>query len=190
MLDSILLSIAKNSILMNFDSSYTIDKDKILSKYHYLSENGSSFVTLKTNGELRGCIGSVIAHRTLLEDIISNAKSAAFKDPRFKPLEKHELSELNMEVSVLSEPKLLEYEDDEDLYNKIRPNIDGVILQYGSNQATFLPQVWLQLKTPELFLEYLSTKAGLNKSIYKQHPIIYTYGVEAIEKDYNEIPSI
>ncbi len=190
MLDSILLSIVKNSILMNFDSSYTIDREKILSKYPYLSENGSSFVTLKINGELRGCIGSVTAHRTLIEDIISNAKSAAFKDPRFKPLQMHELDDLNVEVSVLSEPKLLEYVDDEDLYNKIRPKIDGVILQYGSSQATFLPQVWLQLKTPELFLEYLSMKAGLDKSIYKQHPIIYTYGVEAIEKDYNEIPSI
>lgn len=187
MLDSILLSLAKKSILMNFDSSYTLDKEKILSEHPHLSKNGSSFVTLKINSELRGCIGSVIAQRTLLEDVISNAKSAAFKDPRFKPLEKRELDKLNIEVSVLSEPKLLEYENEEDLYNKIKPKIDGVILQYGSNQATFLPQVWLQLKTPELFLEYLAMKAGLDKSVYKRHPIIYTYGVEAIEKDYNEI---
>ena len=190
MLDLMLLSIAKTSILMNFDSSYMIDEEKILSEYPDLSKNGSSFVTLKINNELRGCIGSVIAHRMLIEDVISNAKSAAFKDPRFKPLEMHELDELNVEVSVLSEPKLLEYENDQDLYNKVRVNIDGVILEYGSNQATFLPQVWLQLHTPELFLEHLAMKAGLDKSVYNRNPIIYTYGVEAIEKNFNEIPSI
>ena len=190
MLDSILLTIAKISILMNFDSSYAIDKEKVLSQYPFLSKNGSSFVTLKINNELRGCIGSIIAHRTLLEDVISNAQSAAFKDPRFKPLQKDELEKLNVEVSVLSEPKILEYENEEDLYKKIRPNIDGVILEYGSSHSTFLPQVWEQLKTPELFFEYLATKAGLDKSIYKKHPTIKIYSVEHIEKNYNEIPPI
>lgn len=190
MLDSILLSIAKHAIVGHFENKKTINKNALLQKYPYLSDAGAVFVTLHYNNELRGCIGSIIARTTLLEDIINNASSAAFKDPRFNPLKEDELSNLTLEVSVLSEPKLLNYEDYEDLLNKIRPNIDGLILKYGSYQGTFLPQVWEQLPDAKSFLEHLSMKAGSNPSVYQHHPDIYTYQVEAIEKKFNEIESL
>lgn len=187
MLDPILLSIAKNAILSRFSAEYLPDKEEILKDNPLLSESGASFVTLNYDDSLRGCIGSIIPHRILFDDIVSNAMSAAFSDPRFAPLSSDELSHLNLEVSVLSEPEILEYEDYDDLVKKVRPNIDGLILKHGSYQGTFLPQVWKQLPTSKQFLEHLSMKAGATPSIYVEHPTIYRYTVDAIEKSFDQI---
>jgi len=190
MLDPILLRIAKTSILGEFDTSYVLNKEKLLSDYPYLGKSGATFVTLNYDTNLRGCIGSIIAHTTLLDDIVNNAVSAAFKDYRFNPLSSDELSHLTLEVSVLSEPKLLDYKDFDDLSTKIRPNVDGLILKHGVYQGTFLPQVWEQLPNTKLFLEHLSMKAGSNPAIYYEHPKIYTYQVEAIKENFDEILSL
>lgn len=187
MLDKVLLRIAKSSILSQFDSSCKIDKVNLLHDYPYLTKNGAAFVTLHYEYNLRGCIGSIIAHQSLLDDIISNARSAAFRDPRFQPLSKSELQHIKLEVSVLSEPKLLEYENYKDLLAKVEPKLDGLILKHERFQGTFLPQVWEELTSPQDFLEHLSYKAGANPSIYEQHPTIYRYRVEAIEANFDEI---
>jgi hypothetical protein len=187
MLDSVLLRIAKSSILSKFDDNYTLDEKKLLKEYPFLNRDGAVFVTLKYNNELRGCIGSIIAHRTLFDDIVHNAKSSAFSDHRFNSLSPDELSNLSLEVSLLSEPKILDYEDYADLLAKVQPNIDGLILQHGRFQGTFLPQVWEQLATPKLFLEHLSMKAGATPAIYSEHPTIYRYGVEHIEDSFDDI---
>jgi AmmeMemoRadiSam system protein A len=187
MLDSILLQIAKNSILSRFDKNYTINEKKLVSKYSFLAKDGATFVTLHKNGALRGCIGSIVARRSLLDDIVSNAASAAFRDPRFSPLEIDELSELTLEVSLLSQPELIEYKDYEDLCTKIEPAKDGLILKHTYFQGTFLPQVWEELPTTDLFLQHLSQKAGATPAIYKEHPMLYKYRVEAIEEDFDAI---
>jgi AmmeMemoRadiSam system protein A len=188
MLDPILLRIAKTAILSKFDPKYTIDKERLIEEYPYLAKPGAAFVTLNKAKNLRGCIGSIIAHQSLLDDIIQNAQSAAFSDPRFNPLRPEEIDDtLTLEVSVLSEPERIEYSDFEDLKRKIVPHKDGLILKYGQYQGTFLPQVWEQLPTPEQFLEHLSYKAGANPSIYSLHPEIYRYRVEHIEDRFNEI---
>lgn len=187
MCDAILLRIAKTAILSKFDDKYLLDEESLLMKYPFLDKNGAVFVTLKYDNDLRGCIGSIIAHCRLFDDVVRNAKSAAFSDPRFAPLSSDELSHLTLEVSVLSEPEILEYRDYDDLTAKVQPNIDGLILKHGRYQGTFLPQVWEQLATPELFLEHLSMKAGANPSIYKEHPTIYRYGVEHIEEKFDRV---
>ena len=187
MLDSILLRIAKSSILSRLDAGYLFDKERLLSEYPFLKKNGATFVTLKYNNDLRGCIGSVVAYRPLFDDIVGNAISAGFGDPRFQPLSADELSHLKLEVSVLSEPTILEYKDFDDLCEKIRPNIDGLILKHEIYQGTFLPQVWEQLKTPKLFLEHLSMKAGAYPSIYEEHPTIYRYSVDTLEENFDEV---
>ena len=169
MTDTILLQIAKTAILSKFDENYILDENTILKEYPFLKSSGAVFVTLKYDNNLRGCIGSIIAHRRLFDDIVQNAISAGFNDPRFKPLSVEELSHLSLEVQ------------------KIKPNKDGLILKHGRFQGTFLPQVWEQLATPELFLEHLSMKAGATPSIYSEHPSIYRYGVEHIEEDFDEI---
>ena len=187
MLDLILLQIAKIAILSQLDASYTLDTKEIIKNHPYLAKKGAAFVTLKYDNDLRGCIGSIVPHQSLLDDIIQNAVSAAFRDPRFKALDINELSHLNLEVSVLSEPEILEYEDYADLLQKVRPNVDGLILKYDKYQGTFLPQVWEQLPTPSLFLEHLSLKAGASPNIYNEHPDIYRYEVQHIEEKFDAI---
>ena len=190
MIDSIVLQIAKTAILANFDPSIRLDNESLFNAHPFLKEKRASFVTLHHNENLRGCIGSIIAHANLLEDIMHNAASASFHDPRFSKLKEKEFKGLTLEVSVLTEAKKISYNNYEELKRKIRPNTDGLILQYGSNRGTFLPQVWEQLPTPELFLEHLSFKANLDPSVYEKHPNIYAYQVEAIEEKFDAIPSL
>lgn len=186
MLDPILLQIAKSAILERFGST-AINKTALYEKYPLLKEERAVFVTLHKHKDLRGCIGSIIVHRTLLEDVIHNAQSAAFSDPRFGALRSDELEALHLEVSVLTPPKALIYSDINDLIQKIRLKIDGLILKHGYHQGAFLPQVWEQLQSPENFLEHLAYKAGLSPDVYAHHPEIYAYQVDAIEEDFNTV---
>lgn len=174
------LDIAREAIASKFDGS-VIDKHAYLNQYPALGERKATFVTLTLKGQLRGCIGSLVAHRSLIEDLISNAQSAAFHDPRFMPLSSSEFADVEIEVSLLSEPVLVEYSDSSDLKSKIRVNEDGIILRYGNNQATFLPQVWEELHDFESFFTHLGLKAGLGSSPLHYHPEIYTYQVEKIK---------
>jgi AmmeMemoRadiSam system protein A len=170
--------VARQSIQDEFDYKNSIDIEKLTKENPSLAKDGASFVTLTQNGKLRGCIGSLEAKRPLIEDIIANAKSAAFRDPRFSKLPQKELHVTDIEVSVLTAPKLLEYADIEDLKNKIKPNIDGVILKLNSKQATFLPQVWEELPEFESFFGHLLSKAGLSMDSFKNYPTIYVYQVK------------
>jgi AmmeMemoRadiSam system protein A len=180
-MNEVLLSLARASIKSHFGEG-KIDTDALIKEYPQLEQKGASFVTLTLDGHLRGCIGSIIAHRTLLEDIIHNARAAAFNDPRFRPLGQEELSGIRIEVSLLSDPQVLEYEDGEDLKSKIRPGIDGVVLRMGSKQSTFLPQVWEDLPEFEVFFSHLCQKAGLNANCFESHPEIYTYQVKKVKE--------
>lgn len=126
-----------------------------------LKARGASFVTLTSNGALRGCIGSIRPQRALGDDLIGNAISAATADPRFPPVDARELAELRIEVSVLSEPEFVDFADESALCDSLRPGVDGLILFAGCRNATFLPQVWEQLPDPAMFLAALKQKAGL-----------------------------
>lgn len=179
--EKVLLKIAKDSILEAFKET-KIDKEHLLREYPELSEKKATFVTLTQHNNLRGCIGSLIAHRSLLEDTIHNAKAAAFSDPRFRPLDRKELEFTDIEISILSTPEEVVYSDIDDLRQKIAPFIDGVILKDGYFQATFLPQVWEQLPEFELFFAHLCLKAGLNQDCLKRHPQIFKYQVRKIRE--------
>ena len=149
-----------------------------------LSVKAATFVTLKIDGALRGCIGNLEPVSSLWEGIRNNAINAAFHDHRFSPLSPEELSKVHLDISVLSPSKQLEYEDAEDLLVKLRPGIDGVILRDGSRSATFLPQVWQQLPAAEQFLGYLCRKAGLPPEAWKERKLeIHTYQVQCFEED-------
>ena len=120
----------------------------------------ATFVTLQKAGELRGCIGSLEASRPLAEDVLANARAAAFRDPRFAPLATGEFESTDIEVSLLTTPKRVPFKDDDDLMRRLRPGKDGVILEHEGRRATFLPQVWESLPDPERFLAQLKQKAG------------------------------
>ena len=160
---------------------------KIPSKYEIVKTNPefvlpkATFITLKQNGNLRGCIGSLVAHRELYDDIIHNAQSAAFGDPRFKPLTKEELASTTLEISLLSDATLVQYKDIADLKTKIKVGVDGVILKLDGKQSTFLPQVWEDLKEFDIFFEHLCKKAGLSGNCLEKRPQIYKYQVQKIK---------
>ncbi|NOX92825.1 MAG: AmmeMemoRadiSam system protein A, partial [Gammaproteobacteria bacterium] len=112
---------------------------------------------------LRGCIGSLEAHRPLVEDIAHNARAAAFSDPRFSPVTAQELPALEFHLSVLSPAVPLRFESETDLLEQIRPGIDGLVLEDGPHRGTFLPAVWESLPDAAQFLQHLKLKAGLPK---------------------------
>lgn len=142
-----------------------------------------TFVTLTIGENLRGCIGHIIPQESLIEGIRINAINAAFKDPRFRPLDKDEWKKVKIEVSILTDPRPLSYSNADDLLRKLRPGIDGVIIKKGYRQATFLPQVWDQLPRKEEFLTHLSLKAGLDGNDWKRGGLeVSTYQVQAFEE--------
>ena len=124
-------------------------------------EKRGVFVTLHEHGQLRGCIGSLSSYRAIVDGVRENAINAAFNDYRFGPVTEDELDHLEIEVSILTEPRLLEYDGAEQLLSLLRPGVDGVIIRRGGASATFLPQVWEQLPEPADFLSHLCRKAGL-----------------------------
>lgn len=126
-----------------------------------LESTGATFVTLRCQGELRGCIGTLRAERRLHDDVRRHALAAAFEDPRFPPLEHAEFADLDIEVSLLGEPEPLAVISEAHALALLRPGRDGVILEWRGRRATFLPQVWEQLPRPEAFLRELKRKAGL-----------------------------
>ncbi|MBU0989478.1 MAG: AmmeMemoRadiSam system protein A, partial [Proteobacteria bacterium] len=146
-------------------------------------ERRGTFVTLTIGGNLRGCIGHIIPHESLIEGIRINAVNAAFKDPRFRPLSKKEWDRVKIEISILTDPKPLSYANADDLLRKLRPGIDGVIIKKGYHQSTFLPQVWEQLPQIEAFLNHLCLKAGLDGDEWKKGGLeVSTYQVQAFEE--------
>ena len=145
--------------------------------------HNGTFVTLKIKGQLRGCIGNLTSAETVLEGIKRNAVNAAFHDPRFSPLTAKELDQTEIEVSILTEPRALEYRDGDELIQKLRANVDGVIIRKGHASATFLPQVWEQLPHPDQFLSHLCMKAGLPSNAWKEQALeVLTYQVQYFEE--------
>lgn len=125
------------------------------------------FVTLHKNDDLRGCIGTIEPVFSLLEGVKSNALNAAFSDPRFPALTQDELKEVEIEISVLTVPQEVEFKNGEDLKNKLKPGVHGVILSRGFCSSTFLPQVWEQLPDKETFLTHLCLKGGMEHHCWK-----------------------
>jgi len=143
--------------------------------------DGACFVTLHIMGQLRGCIGSLEAHRPLVMDVIENALSAAFEDPRFYPLGQDELPDVTFSISVLSAPKPFPVKDAADLLKKLVPGKHGMIIQKGWARATFLPVVWEQLPKKEEFLAHLCMKAGLDAEEWRDTKGIMFFVYEAEE---------
>lgn len=144
----------------------------------WLQEPGACFVTLTQNEVLRGCIGSLEAHRPLGEDLRANAIAAALHDSRFPPLTPSELLRTRIEVSALSPMQALTFASEAQAIAQLRPQVDGVVLEYGSHRSTFLPQVWEQLPNPKEFMAHLKRKAGLPANFWAEGVRLQRYTVE------------
>lgn len=160
-LGAALLAQARDAIAAQFgvgtSSSAAMDAAAAVS----LEDPGATFVTLTLRGQLRGCIGTLSAHRTLAVDVRSNAVAAAFRDPRFPPLSRAEFSSTRIEVSLLATPVPMQVGDESDALAQLRPARDGIVLSWRGRSATFLPQVWETLPDRAEFLRTLKRKAGL-----------------------------
>ena len=157
-----------------------VDESKVPAK---TAAPAACFVTLTKHGQLRGCIGNLQPQSPLWQAVIANTVNAALRDSRFAPVTTNELDEIEIEISVLTEPKPLAFTSPEDLLAKLRPYRDGVILQIGDRSATYLPQVWEQIPDKASFLDSLSQKAGAAAGDWRQPGTrVSIYHVEAFKE--------
>jgi AmmeMemoRadiSam system protein A len=171
-----LLTIARNAIARRF--GLTVAPVIGQADLSELSQPGATFVTLTQAGQLRGCIGSLEAYRSLATDVAENAVAAAFQDPRFSPLGAEEFTHTNVEVSLLSAAEAIAFTDEADALSRLRPGIDGVILTRGQRRSTFLPQVWESLPQPKQFIAQLKLKAGLPADYWDERITLARYEVQ------------
>jgi uncharacterized protein len=162
-----LLSFARKTLESYLRDKNVIELPKVDDK---LTQKSGLFVTLMKKKELRGCIGNIEPVYPLIEAVRANAIAAAAEDPRFIEVEEGELKDLTIEISILTEPREVAFEE-------IKTGIDGVILKQGVSQATYLPQVWEHFNNNgEEFFSTLSQKAGLDPDAYKNKATkFYTY---------------
>lgn len=172
----VLLSIARAAIAETLGLPHA-SIEQLAQDNPWLQEKAACFVTLTQNGQLRGCIGTLEAHRSLLEDVIHNANAAAFYDTRFSPLGRDELDTTEIEVSLLSTMQPLNFSSEQDALAQLRPGIDGILFESGQHRSTFLPQVWQQLPDKKDFIAHLKNKAGLATDFWSDNVRLYRYTV-------------
>ena len=127
-----------------------------------LSEKRGAFVTLKTHGQLRGCIGHIQAVKPLSQTVIDMAQAAAFQDPRFPPLSKQELDDLSIEISALTPFRTIKN------IQEIQVGKHGLYIERGYHSGLLLPQVAEEYGwNTQTFLEQTCHKAGLPKDAWK-----------------------
>lgn len=175
-----LLSVARAAIMLGAEGK----KNEITAENYssILQAFGASFVTLKIDGQLKGCIGSLQARRSLVLDVSENAHAAAFEDSRFSPVTINDLDKLTIQISILSSPEKIEFSSEQDLLKQIRPGEDGLILQDNLHRGTFLPSVWEQLPGPKEFLRNLKNKAGLEKDYWSNDLSVQRYTTESFSE--------
>jgi AmmeMemoRadiSam system protein A len=177
-----LLSLARQSI-ENFINNITLPIINKSALAPILNQDGASFVTLTYKGYLRGCIGALEPYQSLAEDVQEHAIAAAVQDYRFPPVQSAELKEIVIEISYLTKPKMLIYNNPGELPKLLRPNLDGVVLRDGMRRSTFLPQVWEKIPSPEDFLDQLCLKMGASPDLWCKRILeVFTYQVEVFHE--------
>ena len=176
-----LLSLARQSIAHGLRHGQALPTP--IDRYEpTLTRKGACFVTLTMDGQLRGCLGSLEAHRPLVEDIAANAFASAFRDPRFPPLTAAEFDRIHIEISVLTPTQEIHFHSEADLLNQIEPFTDGLLLEEGYHRGTFLPLVWKQLPDKKMFLSQLKQKAGLPANYWSDTLRCYRYHTLVFEE--------
>ncbi len=178
-----LLKIARRAIQKYFQDEgvFQIEEDELPQS---LKEKNGTFVTIWKNNELRGCIGNLESEKPIYQSVIDNCIASALLDPRFTALKNDELNDIKIEISILSELKKLPNFTDHNSFlkylNKYKP---GLLIKKETYQATFLPQVWEDLNSAELFISHLCEKAGLEKDEWKKMDLeIYQYSAEVFKE--------
>jgi hypothetical protein len=144
-----------------------------------LSAWRATFVTLTENARLRGCIGSLEPHRSLIDDALANTGQAGLADPRFPPLKESELTGLRLDVSILSYPRPIPAGSESELAGALEPDRDGLILSAGRRRALFLPTVWRHLPDARAFVRRLMAKAGFEPNRWPERLQARRFRVES-----------
>lgn len=168
----LLIGIARGAIARELGREHPAHSDA-----PWLKQPGATFITLMQSDRLRGCIGSLTAHRPLVDDVRANAVAAAFRDPRFPPMRADEFETTDIEVSLLSALESLDATDEEHALSQLKPGVDGIVFEYGHHRSTFLPQVWEQFREPRDFLAHLKYKAGLPPDFWDAQVKLQRYTV-------------
>ncbi len=133
-----------------------------------LTQLRATFTTLRRDGRLRGCCGTLDATHPLATDVTRSAFQAAFRDPRFDPVIDDELAAIRLEVSVLSSIEPVAAGSEAELLDQLTPGVDGLVIIEGAKRATFLPTVWESLPEPRRFLAQLRVKFGLAEDYWSE----------------------
>ncbi|MDP8217712.1 MAG: AmmeMemoRadiSam system protein A [Candidatus Theseobacter exili] len=187
--DKILLLRLARETIVEFLSNGTVSNVSADQFDEALNANRACFVTLQKRGSgLRGCIGTFDTGSPLYENVISRAIAAATQDYRFNRVDISEMKDIKIEISVLTPPEPLIVSSADELLDKIKPDIDGVILKtrFGGRQSTFLPQVWDQIPSKEQFFSHLCMKQGAPDNAWKddfKHVEIFTYQAIKFEEN-------
>ena len=178
-----LLKLARRAIQKYFrdEGILQIDKDNLTQT---LKEKRGTFVTLWKDDKLRGCIGDLENKKPIHQSVIDNCLASALLDTRFTALKNDELNDIKIEISVLSELKRLpDFTSSDSFLKYLDKDKPGLLIKKGGYQATFLPQVWENLTSAELFISHLCKKAGLDKNEWKKMNLeVYQYNAEVFKE--------
>ncbi|MBW2493520.1 MAG: AmmeMemoRadiSam system protein A [Deltaproteobacteria bacterium] len=176
---ALLLDVARRSIESGLRTGQplAVDPDAFPPE---LGQLRATFVTLRRDGELRGCVGGLVACRPLVADVAHSAYGAAFRDSRFPALEARELDRIEIHISILGPLEPVSAPDEKALLAAIRPGIDGLVVRDGARQGTFLPAVWESLPEPAEFWRELKRKAGIPLDAWSSRWEIFRYTVESL----------
>lgn len=177
----ILLDVAEAAIAAGFGAGPALELDPRAYRSH-LQDPAAAFVTLRVEGSLRGCVGTIDAKEALLCSVARNAFGAAFFDLRFPPLSRQEFENLQITISILSTPERLECRSEEELLRQLGPHRDGLVLRSGAVMAIFLPAVWETLQDPPDFLRHLRLKAGLKPDGWSEDLRFERFTVEELTR--------
>lgn len=179
-----LLKLARRTIQKYFQDEgiFQVEEDELPQS---LKEKRGTFVTIWKNNKLRGCIGNLESEKPIYQSVIDNCLASALFDPRFTPLKSDELNDIKIEISILSKlKKFPDFTSSESFLKYLNKYKPGLLIKKGSYQATFLPQVWKDLNSAELFISHLCEKAGLDKNEWQKMDLeIYQYNAEVFKEE-------
>ncbi len=178
----VLLNVAERAIESRLGTNMFPEPD-FLGFPARLQELGASFVTLRLQGRLRGCVGTLQPRHSLAADVWHNGINSAFYDIRFPPLSIEEFERLSIGVSVLGPAEAIHAESEAEVIRQLRPGVHGVILRRGSHVATFLPTVWSMVQDAHQFLRQLRAKAGLPVNDWPDEMCVERYKVQSFQLD-------
>ena len=174
---NVLKAIARDAVIhsINYSKELPVSLSEFPATLH---DYQNTFVTLKYNGKVIGCMGSLAADQPLINDVAHNAFSASYYDPRFPDPKTIDPEEIEIHISLLSPAEEIKFSSEQELLTKIRPGKDGLLIREGRRQGTFLPAVWDSIPDPKSFLKELKHKAGLPVDYWSDTIKVYRYTTE------------